>query len=156
MTFKFFKMTIVSLFILSTYASANDQLTSVTFQFKKKEDRDLAARFSHLDILSQNTGKAIVNSYDLKMMKEKIPHLILEAKPLKTTAFKGGLSIKGEEEEIEFPRGDEKFHTYKEVTDLLKKYARDFPTITSLSSIGTTIQGRSMWALKLTNQKNLR
>ncbi len=156
MTFKFFKMTIVSLFILSTYVSANDQLTIVTFQFKKKEDRDLAARFSHLDILSQNTGKAIVNSYDLKMMKEKIPHLILEAKPLKTTAFKGGPSIKGKEEEIEFPQGDEKFHTYKEVTDLLKKYARDFPTITSLSSIGTTIQGRSMWALKLTNQKNLR
>ena len=80
MTFKFFKMTIVSLFILSTYASANDQLTIVTFQFKKKEDRDLAARFSHLDILSQNTGKAIVNSYDLKMMKEKNPHLILETK----------------------------------------------------------------------------
>ena len=131
MAFKFFRMMIVSLFISSTYASANDELTIVTFKFKKKEDRDLAARFSHLDIISKNTGKAVVNSYDLKMIKERIPHLIIESKPLKQL-FLIDPSVKGEEETIEFPRGDEKFHTYKEVTDLLKKYAR-LSSITSLS-----------------------
>ena len=155
MTFKLFKMIAVFLFIFSSFAKANDSLTIVTFQFKKKSDRDLAARFSHLDVISKNTGKAVVNSFDLKVIKEKIPHLILETKPLDETILKRGPSIKAEEETIEFPRGDEKFHTYKEVTEELKKYARDFPNITNLSSIGTTLQGRSMWAMKITHQKNL-
>ena len=155
MTFKFLRVIAVYVFIFSTYANANDTLTIVTFKFNKKADRDLAASFSHLDVIKNNMGKAVVNSYDLKVIKEKIPHLILETKTLQKALFKGGPSIKSEEETFEFPRGDEKFHTYKEVTDTLKKYARDFPKIASLQSIGTTLQGRSMWALKITHQKNL-
>ena len=70
------------LFVFSLSAKDNQNLTVVTFQFKKKADRDLAARFSHLDVITKKTGKAVVNAHDLKVIKEKIPHLIISTQAL--------------------------------------------------------------------------
>lgn len=42
------------------------------------------------------------------------------------------------------------WHTYETLTDELKQVANDHPTITRLTSVGKTVQGREMWVLKIT------
>jgi len=143
---------LLMMFLSLMTATAKSPYHLVTFKFKNKQDRSKAADFVHLDVIKGNEGKAIVNSFDLKQIQKNIPTLISSVKKLDLP----GPSIKGEEETYQFPRGDEKFHTYKELTEKLQNWSRQYPNITNLSSLGTTIQGKQIWILRLTHQNNLR
>ncbi len=45
-----------------------------------------------------------------------------------------------------------RFHTYDEITTLLEAWAREFPSLCRLSSVGTSPEGRQQWVMELTNQ----
>ena len=45
------------------------------------------------------------------------------------------------------------FYKYQEITDILQKYASDYPEIARLTSAGTSPQGRHLWVLEVTNTK---
>jgi murein tripeptide amidase MpaA len=45
-----------------------------------------------------------------------------------------------------------RFHRYDELTDILRRLTRDFPTLAALESIGTSYEGREIWLLTVTNQ----
>ena len=45
------------------------------------------------------------------------------------------------------------FYKYQEITDILQKYASDYPEIARLTSAGTSPQGRNLWVLEVTNTK---
>lgn len=49
----------------------------------------------------------------------------------------------------EFPAGDEKFHTYSELTTLLENASADHPNITQLSDVGTSHEGRAIPLMKI-------
>lgn len=51
----------------------------------------------------------------------------------------------------EFPAGDERYHTYAELTDRLHAIAADHPDIVQLGSIGKSYQGRELWLLKISD-----
>ena len=41
------------------------------------------------------------------------------------------------------------FHTYAEMTAELEEIAEDYPEISNLHSLGTSVQGRTIWGLKI-------
>lgn len=49
----------------------------------------------------------------------------------------------------DFPAADAVYHNYKETADELKALAAAHPAETSLFSIGTTVEGRDIWCLRI-------
>jgi murein tripeptide amidase MpaA len=47
-----------------------------------------------------------------------------------------------------------KFHRYNELTRLLKQYAKEFPDLIRLESIGKSHEGRDVWLITATNFKS--
>ncbi|MEA2194243.1 MAG: carboxypeptidase [Solirubrobacteraceae bacterium] len=50
-----------------------------------------------------------------------------------------------------FPAADAGYHSYQEMTDETAAIAAAYPSIVSRASIGTTYQGRQIWALKVSD-----
>ena len=42
-----------------------------------------------------------------------------------------------------------KHHNYKDMTELLKAYERGYPNIAKLMSVGTTVEGRNLWVMRI-------
>lgn len=51
---------------------------------------------------------------------------------------------------MDFPEKDSQFHNYAELTAALKNLATNNPELVSLSSAGTSLEGRDIWALTIT------
>lgn len=45
------------------------------------------------------------------------------------------------------------FHTYEEATEILRKWARDYPDLVELYTVGQSLEGREIWQMTLTNKK---
>jgi hypothetical protein len=45
------------------------------------------------------------------------------------------------------------FHTYEEATMLLRKWAQAHPNLVDLYSVGTSLEGREIWQITITNKK---
>ena len=52
----------------------------------------------------------------------------------------------------DFPTSDSPFHNYAEVTKALQDLHSRYPTITTLTSIGKSVEGRDIWSLRLCGQ----
>ena len=48
----------------------------------------------------------------------------------------------------------DKFYRYDELTRLLKAYAKEYPNLIRLESIGTSYEGRDVWLITATNFKS--
>lgn len=46
-----------------------------------------------------------------------------------------------------------KYYRYEELTSLLQTYAKEFPELASVASIGKSYEGRDIWVLTITNKK---
>lgn len=51
----------------------------------------------------------------------------------------------------DFPSQDQAYHNYAELTAELQKLAQEYPQIMQLSSIAKTLEGRDIWAVRITN-----
>ncbi len=51
---------------------------------------------------------------------------------------------------IEFPAGEEKFHTYDEMYSEFNELAQKNPNLVTIFSIGKSYEGKDIWALKIT------
>ncbi|XP_022093323.1 carboxypeptidase D-like isoform X2 [Acanthaster planci] len=45
-----------------------------------------------------------------------------------------------------------KYHNHAELTRLMHQYATDYPAITKLLNVGTSVEGRELWALQITDR----
>jgi len=45
------------------------------------------------------------------------------------------------------------FYAYDELTDTLRTWAEEAPTLCTLESIGTSYEGRDIWLVTLTNRQ---
>ncbi len=63
------------------------------------------------------------------------------------SAAKGGLRARA----AAFPAADSNFHDYTEVTNETASIAAAYPSLVTRQSIGTTYQGRAIWALKISD-----
>ena len=48
----------------------------------------------------------------------------------------------------------DKFYRYNELTRLLKAYAKEYPHLIRLESIGKSYEGRDVWLVTMTNFKS--
>ncbi|MGC4104865.1 MAG: M14 family zinc carboxypeptidase [Thermomicrobiales bacterium] len=46
----------------------------------------------------------------------------------------------------------DRYYRYRELTDLLHRWVQDHPGLLSIESIGTSFEGREIWALTLTDR----
>src|SRR4051812_10513977 len=46
----------------------------------------------------------------------------------------------------------DRYYRYAELTELLQKWAADNPDIVTIESIGTSLEGRDIWALTITDR----
>ncbi len=52
----------------------------------------------------------------------------------------------------DFPPADSPYHNYEELTKKLQELHSRFPQITSLTSIGKSVEGRDIWSLRISGQ----
>lgn len=45
------------------------------------------------------------------------------------------------------------FHSYEEATDILRMWARQYPDLVDLYSVGRSLEGREIWQITITNKK---
>ena len=62
-----------------------------------------------------------------------------------------GISIKGDTQ----TSNERLFHDYESLTDELQDIALTYPAITNLYELGQSVQGRSIWGLKITDNPDI-
>jgi hypothetical protein len=132
--------------VLSANLLAKD-MHFVHLKVKTFEERSRLANIIHIDHVIEDSVYAVVNEDDLKVLKKEIGHLLVETHIYHIPETK-------DDAEIEFPRKDEKFHTYKETMAVMDNLARQYPKITKIFSLGTTIEGRDIKGIRITGEKN--
>ena len=51
---------------------------------------------------------------------------------------------------LDFPKKDDQFHNYAELTTELQALAAQYPNFVQLGSIGKSVEGRDIWAMRIT------
>lgn len=111
------------------------------------KERSKIAQFINIDFIEGDRIFSVVNSFDLdQLLKEESVNL------LDWQAI-GEEGIAQDEPLLpdEFPRGDEKFHTYKEVTDELLALEKTYSGLAHVFSIGKTVEGRDIWGIRISD-----
>lgn len=124
----------------------NDQRYFITLSAPTQEERSLIANFIHIDSVSGGNVYATVTSYDYDKVQKYLSKYLISTKALKLAKFFPPIDFGHE-----YPVGDEKFHTYKEVTKNLDELVKKFPKISSSFSLGTTRNGRDIQGIRISS-----
>ena len=135
------------LFSTSLFAKVSGTMHFVHLKVKTHAERSKLANMIHIDQVIEDSVYAVVNQSDLKELKKEMGHLLVETHLFEIPETKEG-------DEIEFPKKDEKFHTYKETMGVLEEMARTYPKITSLFSLGTSVEGQDLKGIRITGEAN--
>lgn len=119
----------------------------VHLKVKTFEERSRLANIIHIDHVIEDSVYAVVNEHDLKVLKKEMGEYLVETHVYKIPETKNA-------DEIEFPKKDEKYHTYKETMAVMDNLARTYPKITKIISLGTTVEGRDIKGIRITGEKN--
>lgn len=63
-------------------------------------------------------------------------------------------TLKDRQDILDFPAEDARFHNYGELTDALDQLVEKHPNILSKFSIGKTVEGRDIWAVRVNSSKS--
>ena len=144
------RLILLTIIALCTQAFASETLHFVHLKAKNVQERSEIANHIHIDQIIENDVYATVNEHDLaalkKFQKNKIvtSHALLSMRDVKKTLS----------DEYEFPKNDERYHTYKEIIAVLDDLKARFPDIIELSSVGLTVEGRDIPMIRITHAKN--
>jgi len=111
------------------------------------ETRSEIANIIHLDQISDDRVFSLVSEYDFIKLKSKMPEAVISADLVDEEA-NNFFSI---DEAQEFPVGEERFHTYQEMSEYLVKLENDFPHLMSLSSIGQSVEGLELYVARVSD-----
>lgn len=118
---------------------------------KDSKERSKIANLIHVDNVQKDRIFSVVNSYDFNVLTKTQGINLVRAEVIDSDKNASFAMYNPFKDEIEFPAGDEIFHTYQEVEDELRAYSNDYPEITEFFSIGKTHENRDIWAIKLGN-----
>lgn len=116
------------------------------------ELRSEIAEIIHIDSIKNNKIFSVVSKNDLNVLEDRFSEFIISASIMDDEV----ISYYGEMTGIiDFPRADAAFHTYEEMLAELRRLASSYPHLSSLFSIGKSVEGKDLWALKIgaDNQK---
>lgn len=117
---------------------------------KTARERTEIAKHIHLDSVTQDRVFSVVNRTDLESLARDPNVVIVSTEAIEETK---GLSdyyhpFVGA---IDFPAEDSAFHTYDEALAALTELAHTHESLVELFSIGKSIEGRDIWAIKITD-----
>ncbi|MBE8221802.1 MAG: zinc carboxypeptidase [Bdellovibrionales bacterium] len=118
---------------------------------KNKKDRSFISNFLHLDSIDGKYVYSTVNQYDFKQAQKYLSKYIVSTTTLNLTKFFPPIDFGHE-----YPSGDERFHTYKEVVKELNQIGKNFSNITTRFSLGTTVTGRDIPGIRIASKKSLK
>ena len=138
------------LYLLAALAAfsvnSNASMAIVEVQAADRAARTEVASLIHVDSIQDDRIFSIVHTRDLKALgKLKIAklmgvELITEGKQSE---------IGTEANVLDFPAADSKFHNYDEMLDVLKGLEAGNPGLAHVFSMGRSVEGREIWAIKI-------
>lgn len=136
-------------FLIVLIASSARANTHYFVQLKARNalERSQMAQLFHIDQVIEESVYSVVNAHDYELIKKRFGSKLITSHSYTypTSVQKGDV--------VDFPRKDSKYHTYDEMLAELRILARDYADITELFSIGKSLEGRELWALKITTNK---
>lgn len=140
----------------NTYSDETPENYFVHLKAATRQDRNEIANLIHMDQIVEDSVYAVVNKHDFQQLKKKLPHLIRESHALTPAIINKGSTKKLNtlEDVHEFPTQDEKYHTYQEVVTELRDLNQKYPEITSLFSIGKSVNGMEIVGIRITTEEN--
>lgn len=109
-----------------------------------KEVRNKIANMVHIDSIIEDSVYSVVSDLDLAAIKMNIPELLVETHGIDFKQTKGA-----DPTDLEFPKGDEAFHTYQEVVKELNQQANQYKDMVELFELGKTVEGQSIPGIKI-------
>jgi carboxypeptidase T len=120
----------------------------VSIKAPTKEARTKFASFIHIDAIEQDTIYSVVNEWAYEKIQREHKKELLNSYKIKESA-----NNKSTDER--FPRGDEAYHTYDQMAEMLKDLAAKYPKYASVGTLGKSVEGREIYSLTLTDSSNL-
>ncbi|MCB9060462.1 MAG: zinc carboxypeptidase [Halobacteriovoraceae bacterium] len=138
------------IFILLFSSNLFAQNYFVELKAKDSNERTKLAEIIHIDQVLGDRVYSVMNEKHLKYIQENFPKQIVQFYMIKDEHVHDGLSVLSDE--IEFPKGDEPYHTYDEVLDELNTLSKKYSNISELITIGQSVEGREIPALIIKNK----
>ncbi len=144
------KLMSILIFIYSSITFAQD-IYWVHLKADNQELRSQLANLIHIDQYIDGKIYSTVNEHDYNQLKKQFPHLIVESHKLEDISRNRALDG---DDVYEFPRSEEKFHTYDETNQVLRNLAETKPHIAQFITIGESHEKRGINGIRITHQKN--
>lgn len=107
--------------------------------------RSKIATIIHPDSIVDGRIYSVVNASDLKILQKELREHILSVEIL-GDEMPSYFPMAGT---IDFPVGEEIYHTYDEMLAELRQLEQDYKGLATLFSIGKSLEGRELWAIKI-------
>jgi carboxypeptidase T len=129
-------------------AAADDRVRTYRVEnVRTAKDRAAVAR-TGVAVVGSDHGALIVTGSGSDVRKlRRLPYRVLRGSQPRLPARAKGLRARA----ANFPAADAGYHNYQEMSDETAAIAAANPSIVSRQSIGTTFQGRQIWALKVSD-----
>lgn len=130
-----------------SFASGDDEASFIVeLQAKDVAARTAIAQIIHIDSVFEDRVYSIVNADDLGRLRQWLGASILSVELLGDKLSDYYMPMRAV---VDFPAADDDFHNYDEMVSFLKDLEKDHPGLVQLFSIGQSIRGKEIWALKI-------
>lgn len=125
----------------------------VHIKAKNVEERSKVATMIHIDQVIEDSVYSVVSEHDYSVLKQKVPELLFESYLMDPSVYGGNINQGEDDQAIEFPKGDELFHTYDEIKTLFNDLEKKYPSIVSQINIGKSVEGKDLFGLRISSIK---
>lgn len=146
------RLWLIVVFVLAAQTAKSEQEEArfvVEVAAKNAKERSQIAQYIHIDAVDEDRVFSVVNSFDFNSLLKDSSIEILSWQSLGEKGLDS--YYKPYIEQSEFPRGDEKFHTFEELSKELNDLATAYPGLAQIFSIGKSVEGRDIWGLRITD-----
>lgn len=152
MYFRYFFIASIAIVCLAKNLNAkahNEERFIVEIEANNVKERSKIAEFIHIDSVVDNRVFSIVHGDDLSLLQKNFKGKISGISPVDQESSDYYRTMAGI---VDFPANDQKFHTYDEMLAVLRKLEKDFSGVASVFSIGRSVEGKEIWAIKITGE----
>jgi carboxypeptidase T len=144
------KYLITLLFLIISFNSfAGEKLYFVQLKASNSKERSELARIIHIDSFQEKSVSSVVRERTYKELKEKFSKRILKSYLYKELSS----TMANKRIEYGFPKNYELYRDVNEVNADLKKWAKEYPHIVKMKSLGKTYEKRDVWVMEITGYK---
>ena len=137
-------------FHFSALSLADGAMHFIHLKAKNVQERSQIARYIHIDRIIEEDVYATVNAQDLAALKAFQKDKIVESYSLtfdQTTDLRSA-------DVYDFPKKDDAYHTYDEALLDLDELNKRYPHIVEIYTLGTTVEGRDIPIIRITQEQN--